>query len=186
MRVPTGQVIPRGWALECRITSEDATNGFLPATGRLEYLRPPAGPGVRWDGGFETGNEVTLFYDSLLGKIIVWGRNRHDAIIRMRRALQELIIVGVPTNQPFHLRLLQDPDFLNGNIDSQLLDRRPDLTSIVADPESALGMAVAAALAEDEARQSRRPAVERNDCVAATTEQGNWLRTARRESLRNP
>lgn len=185
MRVANGQIVPRGWAIECRITSEDASNGFLPATGRLEYLRPPAGPGVRWDGGFETGNEVTLFYDSLLGKIIVWGRNRHDAIARMRRALQELVIVGVPTNQPFHIRLLQDPDFLNGAIDSQFLDRRADLTSVGPDPASALDMAVAAVLAEDEARQSRRLPVDRGpEAGTPAPASGNWVRTARREALR--
>jgi acetyl-CoA carboxylase biotin carboxylase subunit len=186
MRVPAGQLVPRGWALECRITSEDASNGFLPATGRLDYLRPPAGPGVRWDGGFETGNEVTLFYDSLLGKIIVWGRNRHDAILRMRRALEELLVVGVPTNQPFHIRLLRDPEFLSGAIDSQFLDRRTDLTSIVPDPASALDMAIAAALAEEEARQSRRPVVTTISSGAAPSapETGNWLRAARLDGLR--
>jgi len=186
MRVPGGQIVPRGWAIECRITSEDASNGFLPATGRLEYLRPPSGPGVRWDGGFETGNEVTLFYDSLLGKIIVWGRNRHDAISRMRRALRELIIVGVPTNQPFHIRLLADPDFLSGNIDSQFLDRRPDLTSVQPDPASALDMAIAAVLAEEESRQLRRPVMrEGGASAAAPAESSAWLSAARRESLRS-
>jgi acetyl-CoA carboxylase biotin carboxylase subunit len=181
MRVPAGQLVPRGWALECRITSEDASNGFLPATGRLDLLRPPAGPGVRWDGGFETGNEVTLFYDSLLGKIIVWGRNRHDAIARMRRALEELVVIGVPTNQPFHLRLMRDADFLSGAIDSQLLDRRPDLTSIAPDPGSAMDMAIAVALAEDEARQSRRAVIPQGADQAVGA---NWLRASRVESLR--
>ncbi|HTO72505.1 MAG TPA: acetyl-CoA carboxylase biotin carboxylase subunit, partial [Gemmatimonadales bacterium] len=181
MRVPTGPLVPRGWSIECRITSEDAANGFLPATGRLDLLKPPAGPGVRWDGGFETGNEVTLFYDSLLGKIIVWGRNRHDAIVRMRRALEELIVVGVATNQLFHLRLMQDADFLNGAIDSQLLDRRPDLTAHTTDPASALEMAIAAALAEEEARQSRRSVIPQDGAPAPA---GNWLRAARVEGLR--
>ena len=92
MRLPAGPLAPRGWALECRITSEDPANGFLPATGRIDYLRVPAGPGVRWDGGFEAGNEVTLYYDSLLGKIIVWARDRAEAIGRMGRALEELVV----------------------------------------------------------------------------------------------
>ena len=182
MRVPAGPLVPRGWAIECRITSEDAANGFLPATGHLDLLRPPSGPGVRWDGGFETGNDVTLFYDSLLGKIIVWGRNRHDAIVRMRRALEELVVVGVATNQLFHIRLMQDPDFLNGAIDSQLLDRRPDLMAHSADPSGALDLAIAVALAEEEARQSRRAVVPEDGSPASS---GNWLRAARAEGMRS-
>ncbi len=63
---------PHGWAIECRITSEDPANGFLPSTGRISYLRLPAGPGVRWDGGVEVGSEVGLFYDPMLAKLIVW------------------------------------------------------------------------------------------------------------------
>ena len=121
MRLPAGSLAPRGWALECRITSEDPANGFLPATGRIEYLRIPAGPGVRWDGGFEAGNEVTLYYDSLLGKVIVWAPDRAEALVRMRRALEELVVTGVATNQAFHLRLLDDPDFRRAAIDLSLI-----------------------------------------------------------------
>ncbi|HEU5051002.1 MAG TPA: biotin carboxylase N-terminal domain-containing protein, partial [Gemmatimonadales bacterium] len=94
MRVHQGWLHPRGWAIECRITSEDPANGFLPSTGRIAYLRVPGGPGVRWDAGVEVGDEVTLFYDSLLAKLIVWAPDRERAIVRMRRALDELSIVG--------------------------------------------------------------------------------------------
>ena len=66
------------------------------------YLRPPAGPGVRWDSGVEVGNEVTLYYDSMLAKLIVWAPDRAQAIARMARALDELVLVGVSTNQGFH------------------------------------------------------------------------------------
>ena len=72
MRVHAGWLNPRGWAIECRITSEDPANGFLRSTGRIEYLRVPGGPGVRWDGGVDVGDEVTLYYDSMLAKLIVW------------------------------------------------------------------------------------------------------------------
>jgi acetyl/propionyl-CoA carboxylase alpha subunit len=177
--VPEGPLAPRGWAIECRITSEDPANGFLPATGRLEYLRPPAGAGVRWDAGIEAGNEVTLYYDSLLGKIIVLGSDRADALARMRRALGELVVVGVATNQPFHLRLLDDPDFVAGAIDSQFLDRRADL---VAPPEASpdgLPLAVAAALAEEEARGRRKPAVSSDGNGHGSA----WLRLSRREAV---
>ncbi len=179
MSLPDRPLTPRGWALECRITSEDAANGFLPATGRIEYLRPPAGPGVRWDGGFEQGNEVTLYYDSLLGKVIVWAADRAAAIVRMRRALGELVLTGVATNQAFHLRLLDDPAFQSGDIDSQFLDRRADLLEAPVPAGRLVALAVAAALAEDEARQSRRPAVAEGSGPAST-----WLRIARTEGLR--
>jgi acetyl-CoA carboxylase biotin carboxylase subunit len=179
MSLPVRPLSPRGWALECRITSEDAANGFLPATGRIEYLRLPAGPGVRWDGGFEQGNAVTLYYDSLLGKVIVWAPDRAAAVVRMRRALNELVLTGVATNQAFHLRLLEDPAFQAGEIDSQFLDRRPDLLEAPVPASRLEALAVAAALAEDEARHSRRPTVA--DGAAHAT---NWLRTARTEGLR--
>ena len=133
MRVPSGWLEPRGWAIECRITSEDPANGFLPSTGRIEYLRAPAGPGVRWDGGVEAGDEVTLFYDSLLAKLIVWAPDRAQAIARMARALDELVVVGVATNQAFHRRLMADPAFRAGEIDIQFLERRPDLLAPALD-----------------------------------------------------
>ena len=179
MRVPEGTLTPRGWAIECRITSEDPGNAFLPSSGRIEYLRPPSGPGIRWDGGFEAGNDVTLYYDSLLGKVIAWGQNRAEAITRMRRALSEMIVTGIATNQSFHLRLLADGEFERSEIDSQFLDRRPDLLAGDFDDSRLTALAVAAALAEDEARNQRRPAV--SEASAGATE---WARVARRESLR--
>ncbi len=179
MRVPARWLEPRGWALECRITSEDPANGFLPTTGRIEHLRLPSGPGVRWDGGVESGDEVTLFYDSLLGKLIVWAPDRPQAIDRMARALDELVVEGVGTNQGFHRRLMADPEFREGGIDIQFLDRRPDLAAPALSDQEAATLAVAAALAEDEARSMRRPSVSNGD-------HGNphWLHRARHAGLR--
>ena len=179
MRVHQGWLHPRGWAIECRITSEDPANGFLPSTGRIGYLRVPGGPGVRWDAGVEAGDEVTLFYDSLLAKLIVYAPDRERAIVRMRRALDELSIVGVATNQGFHRRLLDDPDFRAGEIDIQFLERRADLIAPALDDAEMTDLAVAAALAEEGARRSRRPVVAEGDHEA-----GAWLRQARLEGLR--
>jgi acetyl-CoA carboxylase biotin carboxylase subunit len=179
MRVPQGTLSPRGWALECRITSEDSANGFLPSTGKIDYLRPPAGPGIRWDSGIEVGDEVTLYYDSMLAKLIVWAPDRLQALARMTRALDELVITGVATNQGFHRRLMVDPAFARGEIDIQFLERRPDLTG----PDRTLNrvehLAIAAALAEDAARQSRLPPV-----TADTSRGSDWGRHARSEALR--
>jgi acetyl-CoA carboxylase biotin carboxylase subunit len=179
MRTHGGWMHPRGWAMECRITSEDPANAFLPSTGRIAYLRVPGGPGVRWDGGMDVGNEVTLHYDSLLGKLIVWAPDRRQAITRMRRALDELAIIGVATNQGFHRRLLDDAEFRAGEIDIQFLDRRADLVEPAPDDDELVRLAVTAALAEDERRRRRRP-------VAAEDGRGRdaWALQARLDALR--
>ena len=179
MTVAPGPLSPRGWAIECRITSEDPANGFLPSTGRITYLKAPAGPGIRWDSGVGTGDEVTLFYDSMLAKLIVHGANRADAIVRMERALAELVVTGVATNQPFHLRLLADADFRAGRIDIQFLERRPDLIVAAPDDELIARLAVTAALAEDERRQRQKPVVAVDDQAASA-----WLARGRAEGLR--
>jgi acetyl-CoA carboxylase, biotin carboxylase subunit len=179
MRVPPRWLEPRGWALECRLTSEDPANGFLPSTGRIEQLRVPGGPGVRWDGGVEPGDEVTLFYDSLLAKLIVWAPDRLQAVERMARALDELVVEGVSTNQGFHRRLMADREFRDGDIDIQFLERRPDLVQPALTDQQAVTFAIAAALAEDEARSMRRPSVANGDHANP-----HWLNRARVEGLR--
>src|SRR5207245_10743550 len=123
LRVDPGTQEPRGHAIECRIAADDPFNDFLPAAGIVRYLAIPGGPGVRWDGGIEAGNEVTLYYDALIAKLIVWGETRSVALERMRRALRELAIVGIPSSQPFHLRVMDDPEFQRGDIDVTYLER---------------------------------------------------------------
>ena len=178
MSVSEWPLAPRGHAIECRITSEDPSNGFLPGTGRIGYLRPPSGPGVRWDGGVETGDAVTLHYDSLLAKLIVHAESRAAAIRRMERALDELVLTGVATNQAFHRRLLADPAFRAGDVDIQFLDRRQDLLARTADAGEDAALAVAAALLEEERRQARRPP------GSAGPNGGAWGRAARQDALR--
>jgi acetyl/propionyl-CoA carboxylase alpha subunit len=179
MRVHSSGLLPRGWAIECRITSEDPRNNFLPSTGRIEYLRAPAGPGMRWDSGVEAGSEVTLYYDSLLAKLIVWAPDRPQAITRMEHALKELLLTGVGTNQAFHQRLMADPAFRRGEIDIQFLERRPDLLQSTTPLDRLRDIAVAAALAEHQARENRRPALAQHD---SSTSQ--WARQGRSEALR--
>jgi acetyl-CoA carboxylase biotin carboxylase subunit len=179
MTVSEWPMAPRGHSIECRIISEDPANGFLPSTGTIRYLRTPSGPEVRWDGGVEAGDEVTLHYDSLLGKLVVHAEDRPAAIRRMRRALSELVVVGVATNQAFHQRLLADPDFQRGEVDIQFLERREDLLIGRADPARAARIAVAVALAEEERRQRRKPAVS-----GAGENGAEWSRAGRLEGLR--
>ncbi len=179
MTLPEGDPVPRGWAIECRITSEDPANGLLPSAGRIGHLRVPTGPGVRWDAGIEAGSEVTLHYDSMLAKLIAYGPTREAAIAVARRALDELLVVGVATNAAFHRQLLADPDFVAGRIDIQFLDRRGDLLEPPSDPATLERLAVTAALLEDERRRSRRISV-----VASATDAGSRWRDAGRADAR--
>ncbi len=149
---------PRGWAIECRITSEDPANGFLPSTGRISYLHVPAGPGVRWDSGIETGTEIGLHYDPMLAKLIVWAPTREQAIERMRRALLELVIEGVESSRDFHLRLLEDAEFRRGETDIQWLE--PRLAALLSKDAPAeikrAAVITAALLAERDRNHGRR------------------------------
>ena len=182
MRVHAGLLHPRGHAIECRITAEDPFNDFLPATGVLQYLRVPAGPGIRWDGGVEAGNEVTLFYDPLIAKLVAWGETRDMAIQRMRRALKELVIVGLPTAQPFHLRVMDDPEFRRGELDITYLERVGSRV-LAAPPQEGLERAVAvtAALLADERRTSAGPSSLSD---VPSFQRSAWGEAGRRESLR--
>ena len=120
---PDTAAVPRGHAVECRIYAEDPDSGFLPSPGRLTRLRPPSGPGVRDDGGYDAPGEVPIHYDSLISKLITWGTGRPEAIARMRRALAEYQIAGVKTTIPFFTWLLDDEDFLASRVDTTFLDR---------------------------------------------------------------
>ncbi|PYP32564.1 MAG: acetyl-CoA carboxylase biotin carboxylase subunit [Gemmatimonadetes bacterium] len=182
MRVHAGTLNPRGHAIECRITSEDPFNDFLPATGVLRYLRVPSGPGVRWDGGVEQGNEVTLFYDPLIAKLIVWGDTREIAIQRMRRALRELVIVGLPTSQAFHLRVMEEPTFQRGELDITYLERvGPALLAPEPRAEVVRPLAVVAALLAEEQRAAAVPPPLSD---RPTVRPSGWVDAAVREGLR--
>jgi acetyl-CoA carboxylase, biotin carboxylase subunit len=183
LRVHAGTLQPRGHAIECRITAEDPFNGFLPATGILRYLRVPGGPGVRWDGGIEAGNEITLYYDPLIAKLIVWGETRQVALERMRRSLRELVIVGIPSSQAFHLRVMDDPEFQRGDLDITYLERAGD--RLLADgvrPDLIRPLAVVAALLAEERRATAStPGTAAGDGARPPT--SGWLAAARREAV---
>jgi acetyl-CoA carboxylase biotin carboxylase subunit len=107
-----------GHAIECRIYAEDPDNNFLPSPGTITRLRVPHGPGVRDDGGVYEGSDVSIYYDPMISKFAVWGRNRTEAIERMRRALREYEIGGIKTTLPFFRSVLEDSEFVTGNLDT--------------------------------------------------------------------
>ena len=175
-------IVPRGWAMECRITSEDFQNGFLPSTGRITYLHVPSGPGVRWDGGVELGSEVGLFYDPMLAKLIVHAATRDAAIDRMQRALLELQIEGVETSREFHLRMMADDEFRRGDITIQWLEAKlPELSTRKPPAHEVRAAVIAAALMAERDRKTVKPSI----AMPARDVPSAWQRAARVEGLRN-
>ena len=175
------EITPRGWAIECRITSEDSYNGFLPSTGEITYMHVPSGPGVRWDGGVEAGSNVGLFYDPMIGKLIVWADNRSAAVERMHRALKELTICGLETSRDFHLRMMENTEFREGAIDIQWLERTLPAITATKPPRNTQRLAmVAAALLAERARSTPKRAGQRE----AAHQDDAWTKVARLESLR--
>lgn len=166
LRVAAGEPItlcqevlqPSGHAIECRITSEDPLRDFLPSTGRISFLSIPGGPGVRWDGGIEVGTEVGLYYDPLLGKLIVHAPTREGAIRRMARALEEFVVGGVDTCIPFHRRVMAEPDFQLGKISIRYLEEHREWLRKPPPEEVVLaGGTAAALLAEQEIMRLASP-----------------------------
>jgi acetyl-CoA carboxylase biotin carboxylase subunit len=132
LRIAAGESLPirqadirfSGHAVECRINAEDPERGFMPKPGKLSDFLPPSGPGVRVDTHAFVGYELPPYYDSLIAKIVAWDENREAALARMRRALHEFQIAGVPSTVPFHQRLLAEPDFIAGNADTQFVKHK--------------------------------------------------------------
>jgi acetyl-CoA carboxylase biotin carboxylase subunit len=112
-----------GHAIECRINAEDPRHNFRPAPGKITGWLPPGGPGVRVDSHVYTGYEIPPFYDSLIGKLIVWGVDRDHALRRLRRALSECAITGIPTTIEFHLALLDRPEFQRGEVYTKFVEQ---------------------------------------------------------------
>lgn len=123
LQLTQDQVVLKGHAIECRINAEDSDRNFRPQPGRISGYLPPGGPGVRMDSHVYTDYEIPPYYDSLIGKLIVWGPNRDAAIKRMKRALRECAITGVPTTINFHQKILETPAFLEGEVYTNFVEQ---------------------------------------------------------------
>jgi acetyl-CoA carboxylase biotin carboxylase subunit len=167
-----------GWAIECRIYAEDPQKGFVPSPGEILVYRPPGGPGVRNDSGVHPGAEVSVYYDPMISKLVCWGRDRSEAIARMRRALREFVVKGIKTSIPFHRAVMENPKFIAGHFDTSFIEAEMSgpgaLRESTSDEEHEVAVMLAAigALRRDRERSSR---FRRSDSAA----QSAWQRASR-------
>jgi acetyl/propionyl-CoA carboxylase alpha subunit len=157
----------QGWAIECRINAEDPYNNYLPSTGLITTNQLPTGPGVRVDTGVFPGITITPYYDPMISKLICYGKTRAEAVLRMRRALNEYRITGVKTNVPFHQRMMDSHRFMSGKFDIEFVENQFSLT----DRERPHGMEAAILVALAYHEQSQRAA---QIVRAGTRETANW------------
>jgi len=143
---------PRGHAIECRICAEEPEHDFRPATGRVGILEVPAGANVRFDGGIAAGQAITPAFDSMLAKLVAFGPDRAAAAAELSRALEELVLLGVPTNIDYLGRILRHPQFLAGNLHTGFLSEHAAGLSAPELPQERAAATVAALLAQPDFR----------------------------------
>ncbi len=165
---------PKVWAMECRINAEDPYNNFLPSIGTITTMIVPTGPGVRVDSGVYSGFTITPYYDSMIAKLICWGDDRPEAMLRMRRALEEFSIMGLKHNIPFHENLLNSFSFIAGKFDNKFVEERFSMTTSEEPPtETDLETAaIAATLFTHRNRQLATQVVKSNE---RDTSNWKWL-----------
>ncbi len=177
LRLRQEDVQINGWAIECRINAEDPYNNYLPSTGTITSAQLPTGPGVRVDTGVYEGNEISPYYDSMISKLICYGETRGEAVLRMRRALEEYRIMGVKTNIPFHQHMMESHRFLSGQFDTRFVEERFSMDDREA--SHPLEAALLATLVAHE--QSQRAA---QIVAPGSRDTSNWKWLSRWERLR--
>lgn len=172
-------IIPRGSSIECRIYAEDPFNNFSPSPGKIiEYVSPAGGIGVRDDSGVYEGFEVPIFYDPLISKLITWGRDREEAINRMKRALYEYRIAGIKTSIPYFLQIFENEEFLSGNYTTSLIERIESVK--VENPEEYEFIALLAS-----GLRSMEMNGNGSNCSEKSDSQGsNWKKSGRMRTMR--
>jgi acetyl-CoA carboxylase, biotin carboxylase subunit len=192
IRIASGENLPftqdevkiRGHAIECRVYAEDPDNNYFPSPGKITLLLPPAGPGVRHDSGTYEGWTVPIDYDPLLAKVIGYGSDRQQAIMRLQRALYEYFVGGIKTNISLFRRILEDPDFQTGKLDTGYLDRLLAKANHGA-PAETPSTAIAAIAAAVFAVLDPAAALGKNGQSAGVAGvESNWKQRGRSEALR--
>jgi acetyl-CoA carboxylase biotin carboxylase subunit len=125
-KADTPPQLPFGHSIEFRINAEDPEHGFRPSPGKITSLNFPGGFGIRVDSHIYQSYTIPPYYDSLIAKLIIWGRTRERALARSKRALEEFVVEGIKTTIPFHLKVLQDPRFISGHFDTGFLEKFND------------------------------------------------------------
>ena len=173
------EVERRGHAIECRIYAEDPANNFAPSPGKLIRYRPPSGPGIRNDSGVYEGYEVSIYYDPMISKLIAWGKDRGEAIGRMRQALGDYLIGGIKTTIPFLFEVMADAAFLKGDVDTTFIEAFLKRKKMEEPRHREVGI-VAAAIHAYLTEKERRPPAP----AAAAGAVSPWTLAARHERLR--
>ena len=198
IRIAAGEMLPftqsdvsiRGHAIECRIYAEDPDNNYFPSPGKITVLLQPSGPGIRRDSGMYEGWNVPMDYDPLLAKLIGYGADRQQAIMRLERALYEYFVAGIKTNISLFQRILGDADFQAGKLDTGYLDRllakaNPAIASLVPKPELRELEKIAAISAGIFAVLDPVLTVSKNGIAGrAALDASNWKQKGRSEALR--
>ncbi len=170
---------PRGVSIECRVYAEDPFNNFAPSPGKIaEYVPPAGGIGIRDDTGVYEGYTVPVFYDPLISKLITWGRDRDEAVNRMKRALLEYRIVGINTSIPYFLRILENKEFLSGNYTTSLVERIDNIKKEIEPDLMEVAMLAAGVKAMEYNGNGKKE--EKSD----KGKNGNWKMFGRMKNLR--
>jgi acetyl-CoA carboxylase biotin carboxylase subunit len=172
----------KGSAIECRIYAEDPENNFLPSMGTVHSYVEPSGPGVRVDSGLYEGIEISLYYDPLIAKLLVWGNDRIEAIERMKRALSEYRISGVATTIPFHLKVMNNEKFKEGKIHTHFIEEEMEKDQLIMSRESDdifKAVAVFSALLDYQEKKKSKPLFSRSK-----SKETSWKIEGRKMGLR--
>jgi acetyl-CoA carboxylase biotin carboxylase subunit len=176
LELSQNEIRVNGWAINCRINAEDPRANFVPSPGTVIRYHPPTGPGVRIDSALYSGCNVPEYYDSLIAKLATWGVNRSDAIQRMKIALDETEIIGVPTTIPLHRELMRDETFVRGNFDTTYLNEfLPRLDEKILEYEKYAAVVAAAG-------KAKAPSTRNGE---ATTKPSRWRTMARTQLMSN-
>jgi acetyl-CoA carboxylase biotin carboxylase subunit len=173
----------RGHAIECRVYAEDPYNNFFPSPGKITFLQPPGGIGIRDDSGVYSGCEVTVYYDPIISKLVAWGSTREEAIRRMRRALDEYSIHGLVTNLALHRWVLQHPRFLSGDFDTNFIPQEFHSFKAAAETARREAALAVAALAQREHEVERTTRISRS--APAPGRRARWKDAARHDGRRD-